>query len=430
MNKKMREIKTKIQKLLAEAKSLMDGENKDVAKANELMEQAKTLKSEYDTEKAIYDAEKFAGVSGTENPDTAHSVTPDEASESKSAAEKFAEAAKAGFPKSMSEGTPADGGYTVPEDIETTINELREAKYSLLDEVTVVTVTTNKGRRTYKKRTQQTGFTKVGESGKIPAKDTPQFSILEYEIEKYAGYFPVTDELLEDSAENITGTLTEWIADESRVTANKLILAEIDKKFDTVTLSGLDDIKKQLNVTLGQAFKPTSKIYTNDDGLQYLDTLKDSDGNYLLQPNPADPMQLRLCAGATIIPISVIPNTDCSSAPAYSATNDTTVKSGKTYYSKGEDGSYTAVETPETNPKTSGYYENVGSNVPMMIGDMKEAVVYHKRKGITIKASDVASVTGINAYEQDMTLWRAIEREDVVIKDDKALVNGRITITA
>ena len=45
-----------------------------------------------------------------------------------------------------------------------------------------------------------------------------------------------------------------------------------------VELNGLDDIKKVLNVTLGSAFKQSSRIITNDDGLQYLDTLKDSTG--------------------------------------------------------------------------------------------------------------------------------------------------------
>lgn len=422
MNKKMRELMAQIQSLTAQAKGLMSGETKDIAKANEIMAQVEQLQTEYEAEKAIYEAEKFAGATGTGTA-TGHSGTP-----KKTSAEKFAEAAKAGFPKSMSEGTPVDGGYTVPEDIETTINTLRDAKYSLLSDVTVTTVTTNKGRRTFKSRTNQTGFVKVGESGKIPAKDTPQFSVLNYEIEKYAGYFPVTDELLEDSAANITNVLTEWIADESRVTANKLILEAIDDNTDKVALAGIDDIKKALNVTLGQAFKPTSKIYTNDDGLQYLDTLKDSDGDYLLQPNPQDPMQLRLCAGATIVPISVIPNADFPTMTAYALTSDTTVKSGVTYYAKGEDGNYTAVVSPETNPKTAGYYVESGRNIPMIIGDMVEAVVYFRRKGLTIKASDVASVTGINAYEQDMTLWRAIEREDVVIKDDKAIVNGYINV--
>ena len=75
----------------------------------------------------------------------------------------------------MNEGTAADGGYTVPEDIQTRINERRTAKTSLIDLVDVENVTTNKGSRTFKKRTQQTGFTKIGEGGKLSAGSTPQF---------------------------------------------------------------------------------------------------------------------------------------------------------------------------------------------------------------------------------------------------------------
>ena len=78
-------------------------------------------------------------------------------------------------------------------------------------------------------------------------------------------------------------------------------------------MASVDDIKKALNVTLGQAFKATSAIVTNDDGLQWLDTLKDNEGKYLLQPDPANPMQLRICAGATIVPVYVIPNADLES---------------------------------------------------------------------------------------------------------------------
>ena len=35
--------------------------------------------------------------------------------------------------KGLNEGTPADGGYTVPEDISTLVEQRREAKASLID---------------------------------------------------------------------------------------------------------------------------------------------------------------------------------------------------------------------------------------------------------------------------------------------------------
>ena len=267
------------------------------------------------------------------------------------------------------------------------INERREAKASLINLVDVEPVTTNKGSRTFKKRTQQTGFTQVGEGGKVGKKETPQFERMDYEIKKYAGYFPVTNELFEDSDANISSVLITWIGDESRVTRNQIIRTVINQKEKTA-LSGLDDIKKELNVTLGAAFKSTSRIVTNDDGLQYLDTLKDAEGKYLLQPNPADPMQMRLCAGATVVPVEVIPNADFPSDVA-------TAKKRK---------------------------------IPMVIGDLKEGIKFFDRKQLTIISSNIASAGSLNAFEEDLTLFRAIEREDCRMKDDQAFVNGEITI--
>lgn len=296
---------------------------------------------------------------------------------------EFANAARRGFRNgTMTEGTQADGGYTVPEDIQTRINEYRDAKAYLISLVDVENVTTNKGQRTFKKRTQQTGFTKVAEGGKIGAGTTPQFERISYTIDKYAGYFPVTNELLADSDANIVSVLTQWIGDESRVTRNKMILTEL-KKQDKTTIAGIDDIKKALNVTLGQAFKPTSRIVTNDDGLQWLDTLKDKDGKYLLQPDPTNPMAMRLCAGATTVPVTVIPNADLPT------------------------------ETQK---------------IPVIIGDLKEAVKFFDRNLMSIMSSNIAAIGDLNAFESDLTLFRAIEREACVLKDKAAFVYGEISV--
>lgn len=422
MNKKMRELLAKIEAKTAEAKSFMaEGETKDVAKATALLDEVDALKAEFETEKRLYELDKVSNAPEEKQIQEKHEMD---------AVTKFARDARAGF-KGMNEGTPAEGGYTVPDDIQTRITNYRDAKASLLRLVRVEKVTTNKGARTFKKRVQQTGFSKVGEGAAIGAKATPQFERLEYEIDKYAGYFPVTNELLADSDANIANTLIEFIGDESRVTANKLILAQI-ATIDETELSGLDDIKKALNVKLGAAFKATSKVVTNDDGLQYLDTLKDEDGKYLLSPSPADPMKMVLSAGATTVPVEVIPNADMPSADVYTASTDTTVTEGKTYYTRsGSAGAYvyTEVESPTGNPSTSSYYELTGAKIPVIIGDLNEGVVYWDRQLMTIAVSNIAKVGDLNAFEEDLTIYRAIEREDVTLRDDKAVVNGFIEIS-
>ena len=374
MTKDMREIQAQIEAKTKEADALFAEEKFD--EVNKKLEEIADLQKKLETADRLNKAKK-AGVVADAEPVEGQEGEPEDSTKA------FADAARRGF-KSMNEGTPAAGGYTVPEDIVTEIQKLRESKASLLNLVTVEKVNTNKGARTFKARAQQTGFTKVGEGGKIGAKATPQFTRVDFEIDKYAGYFPVTNELLADSDANIVGTVTEWIADESRVTANKLILEVINKK-ETTALASLDDIKKALNVTLGAAFKATSKIITNDDGLQWLDTLKDADDKYMLQPNPANPMALHLCAGATVIPVEVIPNADLQT---------------------GEDG------------------------IPFIIGDLKEGVIYWDRQQMNITSSDIAAAGDLNAFEEDLTLFRAIEREDVTARDEAAFINGRVSVGA
>lgn len=303
------------------------------------------------------------------------------------AVKSFAAAARAGFPKTtkaagdlMQEGVDADGGYTVPQDIVTRIISLRESKESLLGEVRVIPVTTKRGRRPIKKRGQHQGFATVAEAAKFGKAATPQFAVLEYDIEKRGGYLPVSNELLEDSDNNIAAIAVEWLADEARVTANKEILAVIQAK-EAKDLKNLDGILAAW-VGLGSTFRATSKLITNDDGLLWLGTLKDANGRYLLTPNPADPKELRLCVGPYTLPVKT-----CD--------NDT-------------------IPTQE-------------QKIPMILGDLKEGVVYWDRRVFSVKVSDTAAVGEFNAFEQDMTIWRGSLRDDCTVRDDGAFVNGYIT---
>ena len=367
MNKKMREITNNIEALHGEAMELFNAGK--VEEAENKLQEIENKEREYKVAEKLFANEK--------------EEVPSEATNKKvDKVKAFADAIRT-VRNSMNETNGTEGGYTVPEDISTDIEHLREAEFNLTQLVSVETVSTMSGRRTYKKRSKQTGFNKVGEGGKIGTSATPQYDTLEYKIEKYAGILPVTNELFEDSDANIYNELITWIAGESRVTRNKLILEAINTKAQ-VAFAGLDDIKKALNVTLGQAFKGTSVIVTNDDGLQYLDTLKDLDENYKLAPSPADPMKMVLCAGATTVPVHVVPN-------AVFATTE--------------------------------------NKVPFVVGDLKEGIKFFDRKKLNIMTSNTANAGELNAFEADLTLFRAIEREDVEVRDAEAFVNGYIEVT-
>lgn len=380
MNKKMKELLAKIESKTILAKSYMeDGEGKDVEKATAIIKEIDDLQREYDTEQKLYELSKKDNGSKVTELGTKAKTDSDPIDSTKA----FADMARSGFKtKGMSENVDEDGGYIVPEDIQTRINQYRDAEFSLLSLVDCEKVSTNKGARTYQKKSDVTGFAEFEEGGEISELATPKFERITYNIKDYGGFMPVPNNLLSDSDANITNTLTKWIGINSMATANRLILAVLAAKGETA-IDGIKGIKGVLNKTLGQAYKNTSAIVTNDDGLDWLDNLEDKNGRPLLNPDPTDSAKLQLRCGATIVPIKVIPNK--------------TLKSN-------------------------------GTKIPMIIGDLKEAVKYWDRQQTSIKTSDVASIGEYNAFAQNSTLFRAIEREDVTAKDSDAFVYGYINL--
>lgn len=374
MNKKLLEMLDKINTQKAKVRDLVSAGDLEAAKAEK--EKLKNMQLAFDLSKDLYDSEP---------QNIAPTATPIKVVD---AVKAFAAAARQGFKNLVQEGTDANGGYTVPKDIQTKINEHREASFSLQDLVTVTQVATASGARTYKKKTQLTGFTLVGEGAAIPAAQEPTFEQITYAIKKYAGWIPVTNEVLADNDANLTSFLVNWLADESRVTRNKLILEALTtgKESTYTTIADIDDITRALNVTLGQAYKPYSKIVTNDYGLQELSELKDANGRPMLQPMPNEPMKLQLAAGAVIVPVEVVPASDMPNV----------TDSEKTY-------------------------------APIIIGDLQSAVTLFDRNQVTIKTSDTAAVTGYNAFENDLTIFRGIEREDVKIADTDAYILGHFS---
>lgn len=380
MNKKMREIMANIKTKTEEAKAFMEGENKDVDQFNALMDEVDALQKEYEAEKRLYDAEKLQGAQSAEAPVVDTVEEPKEVSQVKA----FAKAVRSFITgKGLVEGVDADGGYTVPEDVSTKVEHYKDVDYALEADIDVVTVSTNKGSRTYQKKGEVATFVNLDENGNIANEiEAPKFERIPYAIQDRAGFMPVSNDLVEDSDANIMDTVAQWLGKANVATTNKHVLAKIAEKVQ-VDLKDIDGIKKALNVTLGQAYKNGAKIYTNDDGLNYLDTLKDANGRPLLNPDPTAPANLTLRCGTTVLPIKVLPNK---------------------------------------------VFKTVANKVPFVIGNLFDYVRKYDRKKMSITASNIASIGGFNAFAQNMTLLRSICRDDYRVKDADSIVNGYITL--
>jgi HK97 family phage major capsid protein len=392
MNKKMRELMNSIQAKTAEAQKYMngsDGVEKDVEKASQIMDEVDALRKEYETEKRIFESGKDQGIEGADphTPEENKTLTGEQIIAKEVRA--IMAPAKFASDKALQESVDEDGGYTVPEDIQTAVNHWKEIQYSFLDDISVEPVSTNKGARTYQKKADTEAFVDLDENGAITKEiAAPQFERITYAIQDRAGFMPVSNDLTADSDANISAIVTDWLGRANVATANAKILAIIaehtnpgESSKGQIAIDGVDGIKKVVNVTLGQAYKSGAKIITNDDGLNYLDTLKDANGRPMLNPDPTDSAKLSLRCGTVVIPVKVIPNKA---------------------------------------------FKSNGTKIPVIIGDLKAGIRKYDRQSMSLKASDVAVIGNFNAFAMNMTLIRAILRDDYKELDADAYVYGYI----
>ena len=281
---------------------------------------------------------------------------------------------------SMREGSDPDGGLTVPADISTQIRELRRSEDALENEVTVENTSNIKGSRVYEVNADSVPFDTVDEESVFPDVDTPVLKKVEYAVKKFGGILKVTYELLKDSDTNIIAFLTNWAAKKCRATRNSLILKKLDEMTSgfEVEVTDVDGLKNIFNVGLDPAITAGSKIITNQSGFNWLDKLKDKDGNYILQKDPTQPTR-RLLFGS--YPVRVVSNR--------------TIK-------------------------------NSAGKVPLYCGNLKEALVLFDRENMTI---DISAEAG-DLWKKDQTGIKVRERLDCQIIDDCAVIKAEIPATA
>lgn len=371
MNKKLLELLNSINTKKTEVKALVEAGKLDEAK--EAKDSLKEMQAEFDILKDLEDDE----------PVTNQTKPVQVVSTEKSFAQNVRE-----LPLNiMKEGTDASGGYIVPVDVQTKINHYKESHKSVRDVVDVENVTTNKGSRTYEKKAKLTGFQKVTEDGKLQAMTEPSYERVTYEIQDFGGYLPVSNDLLSDTDANLESEIVNWVGRNSLATDNREVFKLAKSAKDEVAMkAGLAGIKTVAN-SISNAY--VKCIVTNDDGVNYLDTLEDKNGRPLLNPDPTAPANLQLRCGAQVLPVIVFSNSDLET--------DTTTAVGNLI-------------------------------IPFIVGDLKEGIKLFDRQQTSLFASNTASVTGFNAFEQRSTIYRADMRADYKVKDADAFVYATMKV--
>ncbi len=175
--------------------------------------------------------------------------------------------------------TTVDAEAIIPVDVITKARMLPETVVDLRKMVNEVAVTTGSGSYPILLPNKAI-LTSVAELAKNPELAAPQFEKVNYEVATYRGQIPVSEESLQDSDDNLAGIIANHIQRQGLNTTNAQIAAEL-KKATAKTITGLDDLKTLLNVTIEPAYNV--KLVMSQSFFNAIDQMKDNEGRYLLQ---------------------------------------------------------------------------------------------------------------------------------------------------
>ena len=262
-----------------------------------------------------------------------------------------------------------DGGYLVPEEQRTQIEELKRQLIPLKQYCNVIPVGTLSGKMPLEVDSgdKLTNFDELDEIDQ----STIKFGQVTWELKDYGDIIPISNTLLQDEKANLTNYVGRRFAKKAVRTENDDIIKVLKA---ATKKSGADYkvIQTAINKDLDPAIAANSIIITNQDGYDYLDTLVDENGRELLKDDLAE-------AGA------------------------------KTFKGK------------KIVVMSNDYLKTTENKVPYFVGDISEFVAFFDR-GVYDMA--VSKEAGFTKYA---TLMRVVERFDVKKVDEDAVVYVEIT---
>jgi HK97 family phage major capsid protein len=209
------------------------------------------------------------------------------------------------------EGEPADAsdvdnaGIKSPDVKPTIADDVSYVPRRELQDVVDLAPYTNVQKVTHKKGSwptlanATTKMATVEELQKNPAMAKPEFGSVDWDVDTYRQALPLSQESIDDSEVDLMALISEN-ANQIKLNTRNYAVATAMKKFTAQEVADLDALKTLNNVTLPRVY--ARAIIASASFYNWLDTIKDNDGRYLLQDSIISP------SGKAVfgIPIAVV----------------------------------------------------------------------------------------------------------------------------
>jgi len=387
--KKSDEIKKTVNELTTKVEAAQQAE--DFATAGKLADELTATVNQYKAAKAMEDAEletfQQTAVPVKSSPVVADAATRNRIFNKLVFGGKLSDDEKMIYAENRSafnspgtpgqvEATPGKGGYLVPVEQLNILYEYRRAYSQLRDYCNVFNVNKPTGR--FPAMGQTSAMLVEFEELNTIHKTDFDFSQISWTIASYGDIVPISYELMDDADFSIMSIIGQKLAREGVNRENNIILSAIATQLSSpTTITTYKQLMKSMNVTLDRAFYANTKIYTNQDGFQWLAELEDGNNRPLLVPDVTVPDSYRF-RGKEVV---VVPNGTLAT-------------------------------------DTSG----TDHLAPIYVGSMSDFIAFFQRQGVEIATSDQFM------FDKNAVAVRAVMRFGVSILDSAALVGLNVKV--
>lgn len=373
MSKKLRELQASITKKLDEANGYMEGEGKDLTKAEKALDELDELQKEY----ALVERTEKAGKATVPDDPTPIGGVDGFKMMAKMVSKKPLEETEKAALISGADATSGEN-YLIPEDVQVAINELRKTYVSAKSIVNVESTASLSGSVNYEAGTPA-GLTAFDDGEAIPEESGMTFVRKQFTIGWMGKLIPISRILLGAEKANLMGYINRWFLRNAIISENGAIFAALKAGYANGTpkaIAGWAALKKSINVDLDPSCLIGGMIVTNQSGFACLDEEVDGNGRPILQENPANRTQ-KLFQG---LPIHVFPD----------------------------------AQLPNID----------GTHFPIIYGDTKAGCTFVEHQSLEFALSDQY------LFGKNQNCLRVIEGFDVMSTDTSAYIYGSFTATA
>ncbi|AVD56216.1 phage major capsid protein [Heyndrickxia coagulans] len=193
----------------------------------------------------------------------------------------------------LSSNTGSDGGYLIPQDINTQINNLkRQYKSAKMCCTEVYTTSTKTGSFVWEDLSTLTPLVNMTEMTDLDSSSQPKFRSVQYAVKDMGAILPIPNTLLQDEDANLIAYIAGWFAKKAIRTENNDIFNVLKTGKTPVALADWKALKSNYNTKLDPLIATNGYFCTNQDGFNVLDSALDGFGRPVLQPNPQNPTEL------------------------------------------------------------------------------------------------------------------------------------------